>query len=86
MRDGRVTIGSEDGHVYCASLATGELLWRRHLGGAGADARIWCSPKTDETRVFVGSISGTFWALDPATGDVRWKVDLGGEHRRRPPA
>jgi eukaryotic-like serine/threonine-protein kinase len=79
IRDGRVTIGSEDGHVSCVSLATGDLLWRRHLGGTGAQARIWASPKTNGALVFVGSNSGFFWALDPASGEPRWKAHLGEE-------
>jgi outer membrane protein assembly factor BamB len=76
---GRLYVGSEDGHLYCVSQATGDLIWRRQLAGAGDDARIWASPKTDGRHVYLGSNAGFLWAFDPESGEVRWKNWIGDE-------
>jgi outer membrane protein assembly factor BamB len=58
IADGRVYVGSNDGHVYALDAATGAVLWS---GATGAS--IVFSPAVDQGRVFVGSDDTKIYAF-----------------------
>jgi|GEM_PF-188989 len=69
------TMGSGGGGsaVFCLNAETGELLWRRGLGG-GEPAG---TPAADETAVYAVARDGTVGCLDAAKGTVRWQCNAG---------
>ncbi|MBN1361436.1 MAG: PQQ-binding-like beta-propeller repeat protein [Sedimentisphaerales bacterium] len=72
--EGRVFIGSSDGHVYAINLQDGTKLWSY----ATEDA-VEAAPCVVEGRVYVGSSDNCLYALDAATGDLEWKYETEGE-------
>ena len=70
-RDGKVTFGSRDGHVYTLAATDGELIWKTFLGGP-----IVSSPAVTPDAVYVGSNTGHVYALDFETGEVLWEFDV----------
>ncbi|MFV2069601.1 MAG: PQQ-binding-like beta-propeller repeat protein, partial [Pirellulales bacterium] len=89
----RLLVVSDDGHLYCLSIGTGELLWRRRGGPRddmllGNDRMIARWPARGGP-VVVGDVvyfgagiwpsEGIFlYGLDPRTGDVLWVNDSSG--------
>ena len=88
--DGRVYVGSDDGHLYCLDVETGRLRWkfraapsRRKILGNGRMISVWPvrgGPVAQDGRVYfaagVWPMEGVFvYALDAATGDVAWLND-----------
>ncbi len=88
--DGRVFIGSDDGHAYCLDAATGKLLWKLRAGPN--DERILARGRmisrwpvrtgvlVDDGKAYFGA--GIFphenvfvYAVEAATGKVLWKND-----------
>ena len=89
----RVCFGSDDGHLYCVHLRTGDLQWKRQA--APSDRRllgnqrlisVWPvrgGPVVDAGRVYfaagVWPFEGVFvYALEIATGEVIWRNDRMG--------
>ncbi|MDQ3624611.1 MAG: PQQ-binding-like beta-propeller repeat protein, partial [Verrucomicrobiota bacterium] len=90
VADGRVFIGSDDGHAYCLEAATGKLIWKLRAGAN--DERILARGRmisrwpvrtgvlVDDGKAFFGA--GVFphenvyvYAVEAATGKVLWKED-----------
>ncbi len=90
VADGRVFIGSDDGHVYCLDAVTGKLIWKLRAGSN--DERILARGRmisrwpvrtgvlVEDGKAYFGA--GVFphenvflYAVDAATGKVIWKND-----------
>ncbi|MBE3098113.1 MAG: PQQ-binding-like beta-propeller repeat protein, partial [Planctomycetes bacterium] len=83
--EGRVFVGSNDGHLYALDLADGRKVWAYET----ADA-VEAAPLVLQGAVYVGSVDGFLYALDAATGALRWKYQtqdkiLGGANWVRSP-
>ncbi|MHB8902130.1 MAG: outer membrane protein assembly factor BamB family protein [Thermoguttaceae bacterium] len=89
----RLLVASDDGHLYCLELGTGQLAWKRRGGPSddmllGNDRMIsrWPArggPVVAGDTVYFGAgiwpSEGIFvYALDPRTGQVLWKNDSSG--------
>ena len=70
-RNGRVTFGSRDEHVYTLSATDGELLWKTFLASP-----VVSSPAVTKDTVYVGSTHGRVYALSADTGEVQWEFDV----------
>jgi outer membrane protein assembly factor BamB len=76
---GRVYALSGDGALVCADLATGTVVWRKHLvddlGGIAPGWGYCEGPTVIGDRVFItpGGPQGAVAALDKATGAVLWR-------------
>jgi outer membrane protein assembly factor BamB len=98
--DGRVYFTSDDGYLYCADAASGEVQWK-FRGAPSAQKAIGNRQLTsawparggpvvrDDTIYFAASVwpfMGTFiYALDPASGEVRWVNDnTGAQYIQQP--
>jgi len=72
-----VYFGSRDGYFYCLERRTGELVWRRDLGGpVTATAAL---ARTGPARLTTGVYAvagGRVWCLGPRSGRVLWSADL----------
>jgi len=80
---GRVILLGAMGHLCCVSIATGEVLWRRHLvqdfavaKGASSAWGYCFSPLVADDRLIVspGASDAAIVALDPATGKELWRT------------
>ncbi len=75
IADGRVHVGTRDGHLYTLDLATGERLWDADHEGSWVNG----SPAVAGGRVFAGSSDGRFvQGLDAATGEELWRRESRG--------
>jgi outer membrane protein assembly factor BamB len=72
VADGRVYVGSGDGHVYAVDAATGRLAWKFATGDV-----VHASPALVDGTLYVGSWDGRLYALDAATGAQRWAFQSG---------
>ena len=72
--NGRVYIGSNDGYLYCLSLADGSLIWKFE---AGDDLE--AAPLLSGDTLFFGSLSGDFYALNAGTAQILWQFRADGE-------
>ena len=70
--DGKVIVGSGDGHVYAVDAATGRLAWKFRTGDV-----VHASPAYADGLVVIGSWDGKLYALDVATGAQRWSFQAG---------
>ena len=70
IKDGRVFLGSKDGHVYAIDLQTGEQVWKQPLGEVGRPAPIEASPMAMDGRVYIGATDGVMYVLDENTGEI----------------
>ncbi|WP_395740511.1 PhnD/SsuA/transferrin family substrate-binding protein [Prosthecobacter sp.] len=79
ISEGRVFLLGAFGHLNCVDLASGELVWTRHLPPEfeAALPKWGCtgSPLLHEGRLIVqpGGREASLIALDPKTGDVLWE-------------
>lgn len=80
-RGNRVFVGSADDNVYCLSLESGHVLWRRDVGAAVRSQPLYM-PSTDV--IFVGTDNGEMLALGAAAGDQRWSFRAEGEIIHQP--
>jgi outer membrane protein assembly factor BamB len=69
--NGKVFIGSNDGHLYAFDLKSGSNLWRFKTEGA-----VESSPLLLENTVYVGSTDGALYAIG-ADGKQVWKYMTG---------
>lgn len=75
-------MGSFDGTVYAADLATGKLRWRYDTEGHGLDSKdfgfdrksIQSSPAVVDGTVYIGARDGYLYALDASAGKLRWRI------------
>ena len=67
---GRAYVGSDDFHVHCVDLETGEGLWSH-----ATEDMVEAPPLVVGDTVYVGSTDLYFYALDAATGELRWKYE-----------
>jgi len=83
IEDGRVHLLGAMGDLHCVSLATGEIVWRRHLvrdfavSKAAVSAWGYCySPLVADGRLIVspGAADAAVVALAPATGAELWRA------------
>lgn len=75
IADGRVHVGTRDGHLYTLDLATGERLWDADHEGSWING----SPAVAGGRVFAGSSDGRFvHGLDAASGEELWRRESRG--------
>ncbi len=77
--NGRVYVGSRDGHLYCLSGPDGTTVWKFAAGGG-----IGSSPCASGGAVFVGSYDRGIYSVDEATGQERWRTPTGGQVRASP--
>lgn len=73
VADGRLYLGTHDGHVLALEAADGAALWSFATGDA-----VLAAPAVDSSRVYAGSFDHHVYALDPGTGDLLWKRDTRG--------
>jgi outer membrane protein assembly factor BamB len=78
LANGRVFVGSNDGHLYAFRAANGKVLWKRHVGLEVASS----SPTVVGRTVYIGAQAnlageGVLYALNARNGSVRWRADLG---------
>lgn len=80
IHDGLVYLQGALGHLHCVRLATGEIVWKRHLfDDFGAHRLTWgasVSPLIDGDRLIVapGAKDASVVALELRTGAVLWKT------------
>ncbi len=70
IRDGRVWIGSEDGHLYALSLDGGEKVY-----AFNAEAPVEAPPSLIGDLVVVGTSDGALLALNADSGELKWKYE-----------
>jgi outer membrane protein assembly factor BamB len=79
LRDGLVYLLGAFGQLYCVELATGHVVWHRHLAeDFGAQAPMWgytATPLVEGDRLIVnpGAPDAALAALDRRTGETLWK-------------
>jgi outer membrane protein assembly factor BamB len=76
--NGRVFVGSNDGHLYAFRGPNGKLLWKRDAGLEVASS----SPTVVGSAVYIGAqanLAGdvVLYKLDVHNGSVKWQADLG---------
>lgn len=69
--DGFLYISSEgkEGTLFCFSLKTGKMEWRKELGSSRS------SPLIKNDRIFLGTQSGKFYALKKSSAEPVWQFD-----------
>ena len=76
--NGRLYVGSYDGHVYCFSLA-GKLLWTASAQGTLlGGGRFYATPAVAHDRVYIGATDGKIYSFGATTGKLRWSQGTGG--------
>src|SRR5262249_34194798 len=73
LQEGRLYIGTYDGHVLALDSNSGRKLW----DFAAADS-VLSTPRVASGKVYFGSFDGGVYALDAASGSLLWKHDTGG--------
>jgi outer membrane protein assembly factor BamB len=76
--NGRIFVGSNDGHLYAFRATTGKLLWKRDVGLEVASS----SPTVVRGAVYIGAQAnlageGVLYKLSARSGAVIWQADLG---------
>lgn len=74
--DGVVYFGSDDGHVYAVTAATGRQLWMTRTNGP-----VSSTPAVSGGIVYATSYDGRLYALDARTGERRFTFRTQGERR-----
>ena len=72
--EGKVFVGSGDGHLYALEPESGRLAWKFETGGI-----IHATPAIDNNKVFIGSFDGFFYALHADNGKLAWKFNTVGD-------
>jgi outer membrane protein assembly factor BamB len=76
VHQGKVYVGSSDGHLYALDARDGSLAWAWHTGGM-----VHSSPALAGSNIVVGSWDGAVYALDAQTGEQRWRYQTGVEQK-----
>jgi hypothetical protein len=72
--EGKVLVGSDDGHVYNLNQADGKLTWKfKTKGIVRSTAAVWSG------LVFFGDTEGIFYAVDLNSGREKWTFKVNGE-------
>lgn len=71
VAEGRLYLGTHDGHVLALDAASGARQWDFR-----AKDSVLAAPALDGGRLFTASYGGQVFALDSATGKELWSVDL----------
>jgi outer membrane protein assembly factor BamB len=72
LANGRLFVGTHDGHVLALDPAGGSRLWDFAAGDT-----VLSTPVVDSGRVYFGSYDGNVYAVDAASGSLVWKHDTG---------
>jgi outer membrane protein assembly factor BamB len=80
-REGRVFVGSRDGHLYCFKARDGTVEWSFAAGGG-----IGSSPCAGRGAVYVGCYDRRLYAVEETSGLERWRATSGGRVRASPVA
>jgi outer membrane protein assembly factor BamB len=76
--NGRLYIGSKDGHVYCLNATNGHWIWQYPPKGQVPIEAVSSSPAVADGVVFVGS--GLYiYALNATTGTLLWPYKTKGQ-------
>lgn len=73
VADGRVFIGSDDGHIHAVALRDGKRLWRHTLYDGSRPGPVEAPPLIAADTVYIGSADGTLYALSAENGSERWR-------------
>jgi outer membrane protein assembly factor BamB len=73
VAEGRLYIGTHDGHVLALDPATGARVWDFATGDS-----VLAAPAVASGRVYVGSFDKHVYALDSQSGRLLWKRDTQG--------
>lgn len=74
-----LVVGSEDGHVYVLSGATGDTLWLFEVRGAVSTCPAVADVNGDgRLEIVAGTAEGKVYAIAGATGKQRWRFDAVG--------
>jgi outer membrane protein assembly factor BamB len=72
LADGRLYVGTDDGHLLALNPADGSHIWNFPANGS-----VVGTPVVASGRVYVGSFDGHVYALDAASGAMLWNHDTG---------
>ena len=72
ISDGKVFIGSGDGHMYALDAATGATLWT----GPAQNSLFGASAAAGRGLVFAGALDQRMLAYNADTGEIAWTSDL----------
>jgi outer membrane protein assembly factor BamB len=70
VSNGKVYVGSQDGHLYALDAETGDLLWKFQT-----ESWVESSPAIVNGVVYFGSNDGNMYAVDADTGTKLWSFD-----------
>jgi outer membrane protein assembly factor BamB len=73
LKDSRLYVGTQDGHVLALDSNRGSRLWDFAAGDS-----VRSTPLVASGRVYFGSFDGRVYALDATTGAPLWNHDTGG--------
>jgi outer membrane protein assembly factor BamB len=74
----RLFVSLDDGRVMAVTLATGDKVWERKLGGPPGDLVV------SDDRIYAGSLDNNFYCLALSDGRVKWRWLTGGDIVGRP--
>ena len=77
--DGRIYIGSDDGHLHCLELKDGKAAWKFRTGGP-----VRSSPAVWEKRVYVGSNDHRLYCVSADGGVPLWTFEAADEIESSP--
>ncbi|HEV3455804.1 MAG TPA: PQQ-binding-like beta-propeller repeat protein [Thermoanaerobaculia bacterium] len=72
LADGRLYVGTDDGHLLALNPADGSRIWTFPANGS-----VVSTPVVASGRVYFGSFDGHVYALDAASGALLWNHDTG---------
>ena len=70
--NGRVYVGSSDGHVYALDALTGIVSWSFATGDI-----VHASPTVANNTIYIGSWDSYFYAIDADNGTEKWRFKAG---------
>lgn len=70
----KVGVGANNGFYYAYAAETGQLLWKRDVGGAVKGTAV----ADEKNRLYFGTYGKSFVALDGNDGNLLWTVALSG--------
>jgi hypothetical protein len=73
LEDGRLYVGSRDGHLYCFDEASGEVVWRYYTPDA-----VWSSFALAGELAYFGDWKGTLYPFEQSNREISWRFHAGG--------